>query len=55
MNSDDAKIHLYELRAEDFARNFQSHREMEWHTTYQTYGGYAALAVAFHEVQPVLG
>jgi hypothetical protein len=44
------QIDLYKLRSEDFSRNFHSHREVEWHTTYQVYGGYAAIVLAYSQL-----
>ena len=46
------QIDLCKLRSEDFARNFHSLREVEWHTTYQTYAGYAAVALAYWQLRP---
>jgi hypothetical protein len=46
----DAQIEFLTLRSEDFARNFHSLREVEWHTTYQEFAGFAAIAVAFDQV-----
>jgi len=43
-------VDLYTLRAEDFARNFESLRRLEWNTTFQVYAGYAGIALAYHSV-----
>lgn len=42
------KPELWKLRAEDFARNFESLRGVEWRIVFQLYAGYAAVALAFH-------
>ena len=42
------KTELWRIRTEDFARNFESLRGVEWRVVFQLYVGYAALALAFH-------
>ncbi len=46
----DKEYELLQLRAEDFARNFHSLREIEWHTTYQAFAGYAAIVLAVEHI-----
>lgn len=41
------KYDLYKLKAEDFARNFLSLRDVEWKVTWQLLTGYAAIAAAY--------
>lgn len=42
------KANLYKIRAlDDFAQNFESLRRIEWRLAYQSYAGYAAIALAY--------
>jgi hypothetical protein len=38
---------LYKLRAEEFARSFESLRSLEWQVTFQLYAGYALIGAAY--------
>jgi hypothetical protein len=44
------KNDLYQLRAADFAENFRGLREVEWHTTYQLYAAYGAIALTYYSL-----
>lgn len=43
-------LDLMTARAEEYARSFESMREMEWRVVFETYAGYTAIAVAFNYV-----
>jgi len=41
------KKDLYKMRAEEFAKSFESLRSVEWRVTFQLYTGYTLLGVAY--------
>ena len=41
---------VYKLRIEDYGRERQSLRDMEWRVFFETFAGYAALAICFVKV-----
>ncbi len=46
-----AKIDVHKLRAEHFARDFESLRQTEWRVVFQLYVGYGAVALAYSKVK----
>lgn len=38
---------IYRMRAEEFERNFESLRGIEWRTTFEIFAGYAAIGIAY--------
>jgi hypothetical protein len=38
---------FYRIRAEDFARSFESLRSVEWRVAFQAYAGYGAIALGY--------
>lgn len=45
------KAELYQLRAEEFERNFMSIREIEWRNAIEVFTGYAALAISYFQIR----
>ncbi len=46
-NTEMEKAELYRLRAEDYARSFESLRSIEWRVAFQVYVGYAAISLGY--------
>ena len=42
---------LYRLRAEEFERNFQSMRGIEWRTAIEVFTGYAAIGLSYYHLR----
>ena len=46
---------LFRFRAEEFERNFESLRGIEWRTAIQVFSGYAAIGIAYYTLHDKYG
>jgi len=51
MDRGKAQIDLFKYRADEFRDRYESMRTLEWNIIFQTYAGYAAIAVAFKYIR----